>query len=371
MFRIGVRDLTHAADLETTMAEISDLADVCVEAALAICQASPSDFGFRISDFGFHGHSPFAIRFAVLGLGKLGGRELHYHSDLDVLFVYGEPAEPPEGIDQAHHSPLTTHHSPLTPSRAAAFQAAERLAGELLQAIGERTRHGVVFEIDARLRPFGKEGQLARTVESYRDYYAQRGETWERLALTRARFVAGDEALGEELLTVLRAAAFEPGLSAADRTEIQHVKHRIETERLQAGPEAIDLKLTPGGVLDVEFLVQVLQLEHGRDHPEVCTPNTSAALVALREAGLLAADDADFLLESYRRLRRLEMRLQLVSERASAVLPEDEASLAAAARRLEYRGDSDAEIAARLRADYEATLSGVRAVYERVVGVAG
>jgi len=340
MFRIGVRDLTHAADLATTLAEISDLAEACLQAALEICLSSLSP------------PPPPSFRFAILGLGKLGGRELHYRSDLDVLFGHAAP----QGADES--------------ARREAYQTAEKLAESVLRAMGERTRHGVVFNLDARLRPFGQEGQLSRTVESYRDYYARQGEAWERLALTRARFVAGDPDLGRELLATLRQAAFQPGLSAADRAEIQRIKRRIERERRHGGPGSIDLKLDPGGILDIEFLVQVLQLEHGREHPEVCIPNTGEALQALGQAGLLAEEEAAFLREAYQRLRQWELRLQLVSEHSSAVLQGDEASLAAAARRLEYPGDSEAEKAARLQADYAATLAGVRAAYERIVGIA-
>lgn len=339
MFRIGVRDLIHAADLATTMAEISDLAEACLQAALEICLSSLPAAALP---------SP-AFRFAILGLGKLGGRELHYSSDLDLLFGHALPP----GADEA--------------LRKEAYQAAEKLAESVLQAMGERTRHGMVFDMDARLRPFGQEGQLSRTVESYRDYYARQGEAWERLALTRARFVAGDPDLGQELAATLHQAAFQPGLSAADRAEIRRIKRRIETERRNVSPGSIDLKLDPGGILEIEFLVQVLQLEHGRNRPEICTPNTSEALLALGQAGLLPSGEAAFLREAYQRLRQLELRLQLVSERSSAVLEGDAKSLAAAARRLEYPGRSEAEKAARLKADYESILAGVRAVYARIL----
>jgi len=335
LFRIGVRDLIEAADLETTLTEISDLADVCIETALALC--------------------PAPLPFAVIGLGKLGGRELHYSSDLDVIFVY----EPPAGADRA--------------GRQAAYHQAEKRAEDLLKALGERTREGVVFEVDARLRPFGTEGQLVRTVESYRDYYARQGEPWERLALTRARYVAGDEALAERFLAVAAEFVYGQPLTEEELGEIRRVKRRIETERHRQEADRIDVKLIPGGLLDLEFLAQVGQLRHGPTDPAVRTPNTLKALRALHAGGYLADEDAATLTEAYLWLRRLEMRLQLVHERSSGVLQEDEASLAAAAKRLGYEAESEAARAAAVGAGLvpalHRRLEEVRAIYERLVGV--
>lgn len=232
--------------------ELSDLADVTLDALL---EARSPDVGF-----------------AVIALGKLGGRELAFASDLDVVFVHDGPA--PRG---------------------------EALARMVLREIGGTGPAGRIWEIDARLRPEGNQGLLARTMASYRDYYARWAKVWERQALLKARFCAGDAALGAAFTDLRDEIVFGRPLSEEELAELHHVKRRVESERLRPGQDrARHLKLGPGGMVDVEFTVQLLQLRHGPAYPSVRQSGTVEALTALAAEGLVAPDDADALQSCYR-----------------------------------------------------------------------
>ncbi|HIE52006.1 MAG TPA: bifunctional [glutamate--ammonia ligase]-adenylyl-L-tyrosine phosphorylase/[glutamate--ammonia-ligase] adenylyltransferase [Armatimonadetes bacterium] len=343
LFRIGVRDLEGRDSLEDTLAQISDLADVCLEIALNLVTPTPAQRGKK-------GELPFA----VIGLGKLGSRELHYSSDLDLLFVCA-PSLPAgkEGV-------------------------AEDLATRFLKAVTDPLHDGVLYHLDTRLRPFGPSGQLVRTLESYRHYYQIHGEVWERLALTRARFVAGDPELGRQFVTLAHEIAYSSGLSADDLAAIRHLKRRVETERpdlvhplssrsRKDKRERVDVKLIPGGIFELEFLVQTLQLKYGAEHPRLRCPNTLAALYALREEKLLPPENADLLIRAYRRLRRLECRLQLVHERSSAAFNLTPDELALVARRLGYAPDD--RTAQTFWQECQSLLHSVHAIYTRLIGL--
>ncbi len=328
LFRIGVQDLLGAIEVDEVMAQLSDLAEVVLEALLA--ELRPRVPGAA------------DLPFAIVGCGKLGGRELHYASDLDVLFVYDS--------DQP-----------------GALGAAEKLAQAIMAEAGRATRAGRLWEVDARLRPFGQNSQLARSPLSYRTYYLEYGAAWERLAMLRARPVAGDAAVGDAFCAVATEFAAGQPFTEDELAELRQVKRRVETERHNAADQAhVDLKLHPGGIMDIEFIAQILQVQHLPG--ESGCANTPEALQRLAEAGALARHETNLLQHSYLFLRRLEARLQLVVEHGGGLLPTDTAGLAAAAKRLGWSFHEASSKPAQLVADVREQMRAVRQVFDRRLG---
>lgn len=271
MLRVALSDLAGEADLVAVGRGLSDLADACLETALVDCD----------------------IPFAVIGMGKLGGRELSYSSDIDVMFVHGgDPA------------------------------TAERVAEDLFKTIGEVTPEGQAFRIDAALRPEGKSGPLARSLESFLEYYERWSRPWEHQALLRARVVAGNADIGNELIDRTRHIAYPERLSPDSLVEIRHLKARMERERIPRGTEPRrNFKMGPGGTADVEFAVQILQLRHGHRAPTLQTPSTLEALDAAGELGLMPPSDVHQLRSAYTILSSLRNRLFWLTGRPGDVLP--------------------------------------------------
>jgi [glutamine synthetase] adenylyltransferase / [glutamine synthetase]-adenylyl-L-tyrosine phosphorylase len=271
--RLVLRELLCRPDDGLT-AELSELADVTLDTLLRTRQPE--------------------IPFAVIAMGKLGGVELAFPSDLDVVFVHDGPA-----------------------------RRAESLARMVLREVGGGGA-GRAWEIDARLRPEGNQGILARTLASYREYYARWAQTWERQALIKARFCAGDVALGEQFAALRDEVSFGRPLRADEREELHRIKRRVETERVRNPDErARHLKLGPGGMVDVEFTVQLLQLEHGWARPDIRQQNTMAALGALVGAGIVTVTDAEALGTAYRFCDRARNAVYLRSGMKRDVLPID------------------------------------------------
>jgi [glutamine synthetase] adenylyltransferase / [glutamine synthetase]-adenylyl-L-tyrosine phosphorylase len=279
----------------------------------------------------------------IVGLGKLGGRELDYGSDLDLVVLHGGPSE----------------------SGPATHVYFDRVVDRLYTLLTAITRTGQVFPVDLRLRQGGKATALAHSLETLARYLEEEAALWERQALVRARPIVGDPALARRFLALRRARVFGPGLSDAERAEIHHVRTRMELELGREGPGRIHLKFGAGGLVDVEFLVQVLQLTHGGRHGRLRTPSTRVALTRLGALGVLPADSARGLLEAYEFLRRLLRSLRLGQARPADCLPVTGRLLARLAR--EAGLDGGRALLARHRevADF------VRAEYRRVVEVVG
>jgi glutamate-ammonia-ligase adenylyltransferase len=318
LLRVATRDLLGYARLEATERELTALAEACLEAALTSLRP--------------------ALPFAVIGMGRLGGAELSYASDIDVMFVYdGETA--------------------------ADFDHAEHVATQLVQEIGATTAEGQTFRIDARLRPQGNQGPLARSIGGFRQYYERYGLTWERQALTKARFVAGDAELGARFAALTTDVVYRQPMTDDDVREIRRMKARIERERIPPGEDPqFHLKLGRGSLSDVEFTVQLLQLVHGGDHPDVRAPGTIDALERLRAHGLLDADDTDVLEESYRFCERARNAHYLQTAQPSDALPTDKAELERLALLLGYVHRPHSV----LRDDYRRVTRRARRVVERV-----
>jgi glutamate-ammonia-ligase adenylyltransferase len=333
--RIGLRDILGDADLTTTTQELSELADACLAQAW---QAVAPALLER------HGH-PSPEGFAIIALGKLGGSELNYSSDIDVCFVYeaeGETAGPE-----------------IVSNRAFFQRAAERV----LAALTAMTEEGAAYRVDLRLRPEGTGGPLALPLDAYRQYHETRGALWERQALIKARFAAGDERLGQAFVALARHVAYRPGLEREALAEIRAMKGRIDRLLRARGQHERHVKLGVGGIRDIEFHVQALQLLYGAQDPWLWERNSLRALHRLAERGYLSWEESGTLARAYTFLRTVEHRLQILHALQTHTLPADPAELARLARRLGYTGEAEA-VRRRFLADYDGTRQAVRRAFE-------
>jgi glutamate-ammonia-ligase adenylyltransferase len=310
----GAADLlVHAADgarIDAIGRALTDVAAATVQGALDAVLA-----------FGADGGNHLLVRFAVIGMGRLGGYELGYGSDADVLFVY-EPL--PEADERAASS--------------AAFAIATELR-TLLQTPSTDPP----LQIDADLRPEGRQGPLARTLASYVAYYQRWSNTWEAQALLRAAPVAGDADLGKRFIAAIDPWRYpESGPSETEVREIRRLKARMEAERLPRGADRVlHTKLGPGGLSDVEWIAQLLQLRHGADLPELRVTGTRATLAAAAHAGLLAAEDAALLDEAWTHTSLLRNGIAIMRGRPGDQVPTDAKELAGIARYLGEDVDSE------------------------------
>ena len=371
ILRIAIHDIAGTLDLQGVATQLTDLAECCLEASLALAEEEAREKG-RLPPG----------RLCVVGMGKLGGRELGYHSDLDLIFLYrSEPEDeaprapsgatappPPAG------GPGPTPH-PLSPEgQSAAHQLYARLAQRFMAFLQMPLREGFLYKIDTRLRPSGNQGALVTSVQGFTRYHAAaagtggtvRSQLWERQALLRARFVAGDALVWKDVhQEVVRPAAYGPAADrAAMAAEIRRMRERMETEIGKESSRGKNPKTGRGGLVDVEFAVQFLQLAHGHLNPSVRTPSTVEALERLREAGLLREAQHQVLARGYEFLRRLEMRLRIVHDYAVDHLPGEGRDLRQLARRLGYFGEDPG---ARLLADYDRITGMVRGVFDELV----
>ncbi len=313
MLRIAARDLARFGDVVEITREISDLADVCLNAVWRICR---SQF---IGRFGqpFHQDADGnwqRTEFCVLGMGKLGGQELNYSSDVDVLFLYSDEGE----VFKAPPMKETAQH-PTMSNR----QFFSKLAEAFIAEVSRVTADGMLFRIDMRLRPEGDAGPLCRSLESYENYYTEWGQTWERMMLIKARGVAGDENLAGEFLEMIQPFRFPGSMSADVLHEIAAVKDRIEKEIVGAEDLERNVKLGRGGIREIEFVAQSLQILHAGRLPFLQTAQTLPCLAKLAQYQLLTDVDAQQLDAAYRFLRDVEHRLQMEDNQQTHVIPTD------------------------------------------------
>jgi glutamate-ammonia-ligase adenylyltransferase len=292
LLHLAARDLTGAATVEVVGEELADIAAAVLEAALAVARAELAP-----------GATP--CRLAVVAMGKCGGRELNYASDVDVIFV----AEPVKDEDETD-----------------ALATASRLAAGLIGVCARSTPEGSIFPVDPNLRPEGRAGPLVRTLTSHLAYYERWAKTWEFQALLKARPVAGDMALGQAYADTLGPLVWQAVRRDNFVEDVQAMRRRVE-QSLPARQAGRELKLGPGGLRDIEFAVQLLQLVHGRTDEALRSPATLPALAALAAGGYVGRADADELGAAYRFLRRTEHLLQLNRLSRTHTLPEDPAVL--------------------------------------------
>jgi len=314
--RISYGDIIRGQRLEVVVRQISFLADAILEAAVRAGRRRLDEkWGVPRRPDGK------AARFVVLALGKLGGAELNYSSDIDLVFLFDE-----DGQTDGQRSLSNLEYF-------------ERLARQVIKLIGESTELGSAYRVDMRLRPEGSAGPIVTSLESTLQYYDVLGRTWERQAFVKARPVAGDLDLGAELLARLEPWIYRRYLGQADIAGIKALKRRIERRSVREGAETRDVKNGHGGIRDIEFVIQFLQLLNGGDLPELRTSSTLEAIARLESCGCLTDREAGLLHKNYCLLRKVEHRLQIMFDLQTHLLPEDPEELRKLAIRLGYSVD--------------------------------
>ena len=326
MLRIAARDLARLGDVVEITREISDVADVCLDAVLRVCQQQFAEkFGRPYHRDAEGNWQP--TDFCVLGMGKLGGQELNYSSDVDLVFLYEDEGEVKRWGESPSSPDLKKGNSGQGTARPARTLSNHQFFNKLAEAfaaeVSRMTADGFLFRVDLRLRPEGDTGPLARSLASYENFYEQWGQTWERMMLIKARCVAGDEGLAAEFLEMIQSFRYPPSLSSDVLREVAAVKDRIEREVVKAEELERNVKLGRGGIREIEFVVQSLQILHAGRLPFLQTAQTLPCLAKLAQYKLLSEADAQQLDAAYRFLRDVEHRLQMEENQQTHTIPED------------------------------------------------
>ena len=353
IWRIALRNILGNADLPTTTEELSDLAEAILQIIYPQIDAQlREEHGNPTSD----DRTP--VTFAIIAMGKFGGRELNFSSDLDVMCVYTADGETTHGMPNSEYFSLL------------GLELVKQLSGDHDMSI---------YELDLRLRPYGTGGAIALPLSGYQHYYDNAAEIWERQALTRARVVAGDVGgVGNQFMEIAQAFCYKQPLTSEDVAEIVHTRQRKEAQatrntksrRRRGGkvrkPTA-NVKSGYGGLVDIEFAVQTLQLIHGTGMTSIRVPNTLLAIDRLHAIGVLTEAQRTGLSEAYKFLRRVENALRIVHDRALDALPTNRAELTQLARRLGYAETEDTPIVEAFLQDYGKWTEKTRALFNEIL----
>jgi [glutamine synthetase] adenylyltransferase / [glutamine synthetase]-adenylyl-L-tyrosine phosphorylase len=291
--RIAAQDILGETTFEQTVFQISSLAEAVLEQT------------YRLLAFTL----PYPVRFAVFAMGKLGGRELNFSSDIDLIYVYSDDSQGDRAL---------------------------RFAREYTRLLSEYTEQGHLYRVDLRLRPMGKAGQMAYPLKACLHYYETWADTFDRLALIKCRCVAGDTELGRQFTAALQPFIFKKYLDVAAVEEIRWIKRRSDRRLGRNEETQWNVKLGLGGIREIEFVVQAFQLLYGGLHPDIRTPRTLTALDRLVDHGFIAPAEYRALRQSYIFLREIEHKLQLVNDLQTHTLPRNDSELEQCARRMGY-----------------------------------
>ena len=351
ILHVGVRDLLRLATVEDTVSALSLVAEALIEAACVVAEE-----GLRAS----LGLRPLRVRgrpgsartgFTVLGLGKLGGGELNFSSDVDLVYLYAsDRGRAPGGASLS--------------DRGDYFQA---LARRITSALVDVTGEGYVYRVDLRLRPEGRSGSVAQSLRSFEEYYHARGATWERLALLKAWPVGGDRALGTRFLERVRPFVYDRPFDAAALEDVRRVKQQIDRKIAERAESHRHVKLGVGGIREIEFICQAMQVRFGGRHRSLRERSTLGALDALRRTRLLALPEHDALVRAYLFLRDVENKLQMVSDTQVHALPEAPEELRACALRLGYRDRDARKPEDALLSDYRSHTEATHRIFQEVL----
>jgi glutamate-ammonia-ligase adenylyltransferase len=340
--RIGTRDILGREPIREVTRELADVADAIVT------QVARDQWDRRVERFGTPRRAGDGrrARWAILGLGKLGGRELNYHSDLDMIFLLESDGRTEGGRESVENDHFVTE-----------------VVRRILKGLGGTAKTAPLYAVDTRLRPHGASGPLVVTLDAFRDYFRGHAQAWERLALTRARVVFANGGFGREVTEAIQevlATSVDPEALAREVVMMRR--------KLEEGHAKTDLKRGAGGLADIEFLVQFLQLVHAAGSPEIVRPNLWDALDALRRAGLLSPEAHTDLREAYDFLRTVESRLRIVHNRSACDLPNDPDELTRLARRLNYDTADPKTAALAFASDADRHAIRTRMLFHEIVG---
>jgi len=355
--RIALSDLSGQLGQGSGTRQLSELAEVCLHKAVEMAREEMLPrFGlpFTEREDGELREAPFAVQ----AMGKLGGGELNYHSDLDIIFIYEGAGNnrPVEGTEADRFKEQNNQ------------EYFSRMAQRVISILSLSTRNGYVYQIDTRLRPSGNQGPLVTSLSAYAAYHESSAQLWERQALTKARVVVGPAELAEKIETLNQRIVYERQMDQVHaRQEIRRLRGRMEEEIAKENATHFNIKTGRGGMVDVEFLVQYLQLLHGGANPRLRTSNSLQALSVMQEEGILEPAEAEGLAEGYKFLRRLENKLRLVHDQSVNQLEGDAATLGKLARRLGYAGGPKKPDQAFLE-DYRRHTERIRTIFETHLG---
>ena len=325
LLRIGARDLNELADVDETTGGLAALADCVLEAGVRVCRAWLT---------ALHGEPVYTddsglerpCLFGVIGMGKLGGGELNFSSDIDLMYVYTSYQGQTRGVlrDGERQGQISNHEYFVT------------LARRLTALISGGHGSGQAFRVDLRLRPDGTQGQLALALLSYEAYYARLAQPWEKMALIKARPVAGDTGLGREFMELVQPFVYQRHLDASGVEQLRSMKRQIDSRMADRNESRTNVKLGRGGIREIEFLIQLPQLLFGGRRPELQERNSLRALARLRDAGLLEVESEALLRDTYGYLRRVEHLLQMEQGAQTHTLPRGEDARRRLARYFAY-----------------------------------
>ena len=338
MLWIGVRDLLRVASVEETLSSLSVLAQALVSAACDI-SGRALNRELKISA------EPFR-EFTILAMGKLGGGELNFSSDVDLMFVYDAKDLRSRGI--------------------AASDYFRKLAQRITSGLSALTSEGYVYRVDLRLRPEGDAGNLADPLDGYERYYRTRMGSWERLALLKAWPIAGSPTLGERFLKMSRPFIYQPAFDREALADVRHMKSRLDDKVFAKGQAGRNVKLGTGGIREIELVIQSIQAANGAERPQLLERNTLKALNSIRSQNLISDEERHVLHDAYLFLRDVENKLQMVDDAQTHSLPREQEELRACARLLGYRSEKG-DVAEQLLKDFQHHTSCVNRIYEKYV----
>ncbi|MFH0872330.1 MAG: bifunctional [glutamate--ammonia ligase]-adenylyl-L-tyrosine phosphorylase/[glutamate--ammonia-ligase] adenylyltransferase [bacterium] len=353
--RIGIREILGKADIDETFHDLTDVADLCLGAALQMASAE-TEARYGIPEVKEEDRPSAKSHLTLIGLGKLGGVEFNFGSDLDILFVYGE---------EGQTTGIARENSPAT-EVITLGEYYSRLAHRTLRILTTLTKEGAAYRVDVRLRPGGQKGELAQSLDSYSRHFESMAELWERQALVKARVVAGDQDLGHLFLERVNQFVYGRLLSPEEIGQMAEMRDRMGNERGAYHSQSLDVKLGVGGIADIEFIVQMLQLHHGQKIEALRTPHTLKALEKLPAHGLLSAAEAEALKDSYLFMRRVENRLRILSDQPIDALPSSPEKINNLAKRMGYIDQGGGEAGRQLLFDLQAHQSKVRELFRLI-----
>jgi len=343
VFTVGVDDILEKAKTLKISRRLSRIADLFLglvfEISLVKCN---KELGIDLSLL------PPNSNLSIYGLGKLGGREIIYSSDLDIIFVFKG-----EGIIQTGKGEMTLQ------------EYFTKIAQTILETTKKESMKGISFEIDTRLRPSGTSGPLVQDINSYRNYFASQVKVWEKQAFTRLRFICGMEGPISEFEETIRDSIYDKSLSRKEAMEINSMRERMEKEIAGGKKQYFHVKFGEGGIVDIEFIAQALLLKYGKDNPALRGNNTLGALKKLKGADVIEKKDYRDLASALVFLRTIENRIRILENRPLNIFYKKPEKIVKLALRAGYREKDDKSPAEQLLSEYEERTETVRRIYSK------